>query len=260
MTTRWELVAGSEGEESDGRDGAVVAARRRAALVAAVAGLALVPYFLVVVNMLTDLRTVSPPPGAPANDFVDFYVDNFSRIPLHATAFIVQWVITLVLLVAVVRSACVRLDLAATVAITLAGASTAVYVFTEGLGAWPALSFDMNAAKVRGNLDASVAEALVLSRDGLHAAASVLVGISLLVIAWLLARSDLWGHWLLSVLAVVAGVSAMASMVLGPEFIGPGLLWVWGIVVSVVLLVARSKLGSAPSAPSGITPATPKSA
>ena len=63
MTTRWELVAGSEGEESHRRDGAVVAARRRAALVAAVAGLAPVPHFLVVVSMLPD----HPPGRAHSN-------------------------------------------------------------------------------------------------------------------------------------------------------------------------------------------------
>jgi hypothetical protein len=80
------------------REREVVEARRRAGLVAAVAGLVLVPWFLVI-DPLAGFRPESPPVGAPAQDFVDFYVDNFSRIPLNTTLFIGQWVILLVLLV-----------------------------------------------------------------------------------------------------------------------------------------------------------------
>ena len=119
-----------------GGDGGTAAARRRAAVVAAVAGLALVPWFYVAVSV-GKLRTESPSVGDPVGQYVDFYVDNFSRIPVRATAFIVQWVILLVLLAAVVRAACRRLDLAPIVAVALAGAATTVYVVAEGVGAWP---------------------------------------------------------------------------------------------------------------------------
>lgn len=216
---------------------AVVEARRRAGLAAAVAGLALVPWFLVI-GAIAGLRTLEPGVEAPAQDAVDFYVANFTRIPLNTTLFIGQWVIMLVLLVAVVRAACRRLDLAAILAITLAGAATAIYVAAEGVRVWPVLAFDMNAGKLRDNLDPGVAQAIVFSRDGLHAPAAVLLGVSVLVIAWLLARSDLWGHWAMSVLAVVAGAFAVSSVLVGPEGFGPGLILVlWGPVVAVLLLV-----------------------
>jgi hypothetical protein len=223
-----------------GREREVVEARRRAGLVAAVAGLVLVPWFLVI-DPIAGFRPVSPEPVAPAQDFVDFYVDNFSRIPLNATLFIGQWVILLVLLVAVVRAACRRLDLAAILAITLAGAATAIYVDAEGVRVWPVLAAtDMTAEGLRDNLDPALAQAAVLSRDGLHAPASVLLGLSVLVIGWLLARSDLWGHWAMSVLAVVAGAFAVSSVLVGPEGFGPGFISVlWGPVVAVLLFVGR---------------------
>jgi hypothetical protein len=218
----------------------VVAAQRRAALVAAVAGLVLVPWFLAI-EPVAGFRPASPSVGAPAQDFVDFYVDNFSRIPLNSTLFIGQWVIALVLMVAVVRAACRRLDCAAIVAITLAGASTAIYVLGEGVRAWPVLSTtEMTAGELRDNLDPGLAQAALLSRDGIHAAAAVLVGVSVLVTAWLLAKSDLWGRWVMSVLGVLAGAFALSSLLVGPEGFGPGFIFVlWGPVVAVLLLAGR---------------------
>lgn len=227
-------------EDSKGRGREVAGARRRAGLVASVAGLALVPWFLVM-NQISGLRPESPSLGAPAQDFVDFYVDNSSRIPLNTTLFIGQWIIQLVLLVALVRAACMRLDLAAIVAITLAGAATAIYVVAEGVRVWPVLATtDMTAEEIRDNLDPGLAQAAVLSRDGLHAPAAVLLGVSVLVIAWLLARSDLWGHWAMSVLGLVAGAFALSSVLVGPEGFGPGFIFVmWIPVVAVLLLVGR---------------------
>jgi hypothetical protein len=227
-------------EYSKGCGREVAEARRRAGLVASVAGLALVPWFLVI-DPISGFRPESPPLGAPAQDFVDFYVDNFSRIPLNTTLFIGQWVIQLVLLVAIVRAACRRLDLAAILAITLAGAATAIYVAAEGVRVWPVLATtDMTAGELRDNLGPGLAQAAVLSRDGLHAPAAVLLGVSVLVIAWLLARSDLWGHWAMSVLGVVAGAFAVSSVLAGPEGFGPGFVSVmWMPVVAVLLLVGR---------------------
>jgi hypothetical protein len=235
-----ETAMSSALDDSKGREREVVEARRRAGLIAAVAGLVLVPWFLVI-DPLAGFRPESPPVGAPAQDFVAFYVDNFSRIPLNTTLFIGQWVILLVLLVAVVRAACRRLDLAAILATTLACAATAIYVVAEGVRVWPVLAAaDMTAGRLRDNLDPGLAQAAVLSRDGLHAPASVLLGVSVLVIAWLLARSDLWGHRTMSVLAIVAGAFAVSSVLVGPEGLGPGFIFVlWGPVVAVLLLVGR---------------------
>jgi hypothetical protein len=229
-------------DDSKGREREVVEARRRAGLVAAVAGLVLLPWFLVI-DPIAGFRPESPPVGAPAQDFVDFYVDNFSRIPLNATLFIGQWVLLMVLLVAVVRAACRRLDLAAILAITLIGAATAIYVVAEGVRVWPVLAAtDMTAGELRGNLDTGLAQAAVLSRDGLHAPASVLLGVSVFVIAWLLTRSGLWGRWAMSVLAVVAGAFAVSSVLVGPEGFGPGFIFMpWAPVVAVLLLVGRRR-------------------
>ncbi|MGD9705932.1 MAG: hypothetical protein AB7Q42_24750 [Acidimicrobiia bacterium] len=195
----------------------------------------LAPYFWLSVAVVGWPGSEAPPVGAPPTDYVEFYVEEFSRIPLTATVAIGSWAIWLVLVVSVVRAACRRLDLAAVVAVTLAGASTAVYAGAEGVLAWPTIG--MSAHDLSGNLDAGVAQALVLSRDGLHAAASVLLGISMLVVSWLLARSDLWGRWLLAVVGFLAAVSACASMIVGPEGLGPGGILLWGIVVAVVILI-----------------------
>jgi hypothetical protein len=226
---------GSSGAEVMGHGTEVVAARRRAGVVAAVAGLSLAPYFWLSEAVVGWPAREAPPVGAPATDYVHFYVDGSSQIPLAATVAIGSWAIWLVLVVSVVRAACRRLDLAAILAVTLAGASTAVYVAAEGVLAWPTIG--MTVGEIPENLDAGVAQAMVLSRDGLHAAASVLLGISLLVVSWLLARSDLWGHWLLAVVGFLAAVSACASMIVGPEGLGPGVILLWGIVVAVVVLV-----------------------
>jgi hypothetical protein len=215
-----------------------IKARRRAVLAAAVAGLVLLPAF-----WLTQSIAGLVPEDGSREAYVAFYVDNLSRIPLRVTLLIGLWVIVLVQLVAVVRSACSRLDLAAILAITLAGAATAVYVGAEGVLLWPVLAnADTTAATLSDTLDPGNAAAAVLSRDGLHAPASVLLGVAVLIIAWLLARSDLWGHWAMSALAVVAGAFAVSSVLVGPDGLGPGLVFVmWAPVVSVLLLIGRHR-------------------
>ncbi|MBM3675233.1 MAG: hypothetical protein FJW88_09840 [Actinobacteria bacterium] len=176
-------------------DAELAAARRRAGIVAAVAGLGLVPYFYLAGALAAMPVDEAPPVGAPAERFVDFHIDNFSEMPLNATLAIGMWVIWLFLIVALVRAACRRLDLAAILAVTLAGSATAVFVVAEGILVWPVVLLDMTASRIRDNLDLGVAEAMVLSRDGIHATAIVLLGCSMFVVAWLLARSDPWGHW-----------------------------------------------------------------
>lgn len=211
----------------------LTAARRRAGVVAAIAGLALAPYFWLAVAMMGWPGWDAPAPGAPASDFVDFYVDGRSQIPLVATVAIGSWAIWLTLVVSVVRAACRRLDLAAILAVTMAGASTAVYIAAEGILAWPTIGF--STSEIPAILDPGVAQAMVMSRDGLHAAASVLLGIAMILVSWLLVRSDLWGHRILAVGALLAGVSACAAMVAGPEGLGPGGVMVWGITVCVTV-------------------------
>ena len=169
-----------------GQDDALAAARRRAGIVAAVAGLGLVPYFLLVGTLAAMPVDEAPPVGAPEQDFVDFYRDNFSEMPLNVTLTIGMWVILLVLIVAVVRAACRRFDLAAILAVTLAGAATVVFVVAEGILAWPVVLFDMTPEGIRDNLDPGVAQAMVLSRDGIHATAIVLLQLSMFLVAWLL--------------------------------------------------------------------------
>lgn len=231
-------------------DPPVRAAQRRAGLVAAVAGLVLLPWFQLI-RAVAAFDPQEPPLGAPGQDFVDFYVGNYSRIPLGVTLFVGQWVILLVLLVAVVRAACECLDLAAMLAVALAGAATAVYVAAEGVLLWPALPApDLDAATLVDRLDPGLAQASVVPRDGLHAPAAILLGAAVLVIAWLLARSDLWGHWAMAVVGWVAGAVALSSILVGPEGIGPGLvLVVWAPLVAVLLLVGRWRAPRATPAP-----------
>lgn len=61
--------------------------------------------------------------------------------------------ILLVLLVSVGRAACGRLDLAAILATTLAGAATAIFVGAEGALLWPVMAADLSASKLRDDLD-----------------------------------------------------------------------------------------------------------
>lgn len=87
-----------------------------------------------------------------------------------------------------------RLGVAAVLAISLACAATANYAIAEGVLLWPVYAADMSAGSC-DDLVPTLARLAVLSRDGLHVPASVLLGVSVLVIAWLLVKSDLWGHW-----------------------------------------------------------------
>lgn len=237
MTAVKDSVAASTTVPPQDPAAAATAARRRAGLVAAVAGLVLLPWFWSVQAVAS--LGASPPLGGPDQEFVDFYADNYSRLPVNATLFIGQWVILLVFLVALIRAASWRLDLAALLAITLAGASTAIYVGAEGVRLWPVFQGDMTAAKLRDQLDPVLAQAALVSRDGLHAPASVLMGASVLVIAWLLARSGLWAHWVMSGLAALAGAYALSSVVGGQEGWGPGFIILWGPVTAVLLLIGR---------------------
>jgi hypothetical protein len=214
--------------------------RRRAALVAAIAGLVLVPWFWVA-NAATSLRG-DPETEASAQRFLDFYADNVARIPVRGTAFVLMWVLILVLVVAVVRAATSRLGLAAVLAITLAGGAVTSAVVAEGVLVWPTFAFRGVASDLVAHLDPEVARSVVLSRDGLHAPAAVLIGISLLLVAWLLARSDLWGRRAMAMLTAIIGAFSAATLLLGPESFGPSLIGPWGLVIGILLLVARRGL------------------
>jgi hypothetical protein len=207
------------------------AVRRRAAVVAAIAGLAVPVWFWISEGLF---GLVGPPDDAAAGDYIDFYVENFSQLPRIATAYVGLWALILVLFIAVVRAAVTRLNVAALVAVGLAVASAAAAAIVEGVRAWPTLTFE-TAAQLADTLDPVVAQALVDSRGGLHGPAVALSGIAMLVIAWLLVRSDLWGHTVLAVLTGLSGAATAVFMLFGPE--GPALTVPWGIVVAVVLLV-----------------------
>lgn len=230
---RWRMATKPDNE--------LAAARRRAGLVAMIAGLVLVPYFWIASATLGWPGWEAPAPGSAGEAFVDFYVEGRARIPLVATVAIGSWAIWLTLVVAGVRAACRRIDLAAILAVTMAGGSTAVYVAAEGLLAWPTVG--MSAEEIPLVLDPGVAKAMVLSRDGLHAAASVLLGIAMLLVSWLLVRSDLWGHRVLAAVALLAAGSAIAALVVGPEGLGPGGVMLWGLVVSGVVFLGRRRTG-----------------
>jgi hypothetical protein len=215
----------------------VARARRRASVVAVVAGLTLLLWFQIT-RLVVDLKPDTPGSDAPDDQFVEFYVGNASRLPWHATMFVVQWTVMLVLLAAVTRAVCVRFDLAAIVALLLAGGAMSIYTAAEGVLSWPVVQTEGSAESIRQMVDPGVARALVLSRDGLHAPAAVLLGIAVLLIGWLLLRSGLWGRWVAALLSLLSGGLAMSSIVVGPEGLGPGLIFVvWGVAVPLMLLV-----------------------
>lgn len=219
-----------------------VSARRAAALVAGLAGLGLVPWFWVT-QFLTELPTESPPSDAPAGEFVTFYADNLSHIPARTTMFTIQWVMMLVAVVAMNHAANRRRGLAGGLAVTLGGVATAVYVVTEGIGAWPVLIPDVTAADLAKTLDPGVAQALVMSREGLHCVAAVVLGCALIATAVELARSDLWAHKTFGVISALCGLGAMLSLFAGVESLAPGTFVLWGPLVGVLALIARGRLG-----------------
>lgn len=196
------------------------------------------PWFWLI-EAVAALDPVSPPLGATDQELVDFYAGNVGRLPVTTTLFVAQWVLLLALLVSVVRVvAGGGRGVAATLATALATAACAVYVGAEGVRLWPLLAADLSAARVRADLDPALAASAVLSRDGLHAPAGVLLGAAVLVIAGLLAGSDVWGRWVLVGLAVVAGAVGLTSVVAGPDGFGPGVIMVlWAPVTGVLLAV-----------------------
>ena len=223
-------------------DSATQAARRRASVVAVIASLAMVPWFWTI-DALAGLRPETPEPGASGQEFVDFFVGNISHLPWRTTMFVVEWLLLLVVLVAVVRAVCPRLDLAALLAVCLATAASTVYVVAEGVFSWPVVQTGATPESVRSVLDPGVARAVALSRDGLHAPASILLGVSVLLIGWLLLRSQLWGRWATAALSALSGGFALSSIVVGPEGFGPGLILVlWVVIVPLMVLVGLRRL------------------
>ena len=212
-------------------------ARFRAAITATVLGVALTPWFLVV-NALSSVQPDQPAPTDPSSAYVAFYVQNADRIAWNVTLMTVMWAILLGTVVAVVRAATARLDTAAVAAVSLATAAVGAYVVAEGVLAWPVVQGARTEQALTQSLDAEVAKALVESRDGLHAPAAVLLGLAVLVTAWLLFRGRLWGHWVTAGVSVMSGALALSSVVVGPEGLGPGLIvLVWVVVVPVMLLI-----------------------
>jgi hypothetical protein len=220
-----------------------------ARLVAAVAALVLLPWFWLT-EAVVPLEPVPPSLEATDAEFLAFYVENVARLPLSATLFVGQWVIVQVLVLSVIWAAHARLGLTAFLAATLTTAATAIYAGAEGVRVWPVLAANMSPEVLNDHLDPGLARSAVLSRDGLHAPASVLLGLALLLTAWLLVTSALWGRWVMSGLAVAAGGLALSSILVGPEGLGPGLIFVlWGPVTAVCLLVGLRREPPAPSAP-----------
>ena len=222
---------------------ATVGARRSAALVAAVVAFVVPPWFIASLAVVGSYKgNYMPGLDAPDGDFVQFYVDNFSKVPLTSTMFIVGWALILVVLVALVRALAPRLTLPGILAVTFAGISTAVSVASQGLFTYPTIVFEMTAERIPANLDPAVARFIVLSTEGVQNAGGVLIGVALLMAALVAARSDLWGHWVIAVVAGLMGVVGTLNMVLG----GGGSMIVgmipFGIFVGVVLLIARSRL------------------
>jgi hypothetical protein len=228
----------------------LLAARRSAALVAAAAAFLLPAWFIATLVVVGSYRDNSiPGVGAPDQDFVQFYVDNFSKIPVTSTMFVIGWVLVLVVLVAVVRALSARVTLPGILAVTLAGAFTAVGVASQGLFTYPTIALEFTAENVPANLDPGVARFLVLSAEPVQNTGGVLLGVALLMISLVAVRSDLWGHWVIAGLAAVMGAVGVLNMLLG----GGGTIVIgmipFGIIAGIVLLIARARLLARPRDP-----------
>ncbi len=228
------------------RSAPAVAARRSGALTGAIAAFAVPVWLVATLAVVGGYRgNYVPTTGDPERDFLQFYVDNFSRIRVTSTMYILAWVLALVMLVAVVRAASARIELPGILAITLAGAFTAMSVMGQGLFAYPTLLFDMSAEKLPDNLDPATARFLLLSAEALSSAAGVLLGVALVLIAVVLIRGDLRGRWVLGVAAGLGGVFGAVNVVLGGGQ-GPGDGFLpWCLLTGVILLIGRARLGRA---------------
>ncbi|MFM7718741.1 MAG: hypothetical protein ACKO8G_04505 [Actinomycetota bacterium] len=204
--------------------------RRAATLVAIVCGLLVLPWFWIVGATAGWPVDGSPSPDAGPRAFADFYLANIDHLPLRATLAVGSWILWLLLIVAVAALVRGAFPLAARAATSLATAAIAVYVASEGVLVWPAVG--LRAADLPVALDPGVAQALVLSRDGLHAVGSVLLGAAMFALAWPVARAPLPGRWVVAAIGALAGVSACASVVVGPEGLGPGVILLWGLAVA----------------------------
>lgn len=225
-----------------------VAAQRSAAVVAAVVAFVVPPWFIATLVVVGTYRNnYMPGLDAPDRDFVQFYVDNFSRIPLTSTMFIIGWALILVVLVAVVRALTPRLTLPGILAVTFAGVSTAVSVASQGLFTYPTIAVEMTPERIPANLDPGVARFIVLSAEGVQNAGGVLMGAALLMVALVAARSTLWGHWVIAVLAAFMGAVGTLNMLLGGGGSAVIGLIPFGILAGIVLLIARPRLLDAPA-------------
>ena len=232
-----------------------VATRRRSALVAAVVAFVVPVWFfatLVVVGSYRD--NYVPKPEDSGERFVQFYVDNFSKIRVTSTMFVIGWVLILVVLVALLRALTPTNTLPGTLAVTSVGAWLAVTVASQGLFTWPTLIPEVSASEVAANLDPGVARFLVLGVEGVQAPGGILLGVSLLMVALVAARSDLWGHHAIAIVAAIMGVVGTLNMVLGGGGTGTEGMILFGIVVGVLLLIARRRLGAAAPAGAGPVP------
>lgn len=222
--------------------------RQPARITAAAAALLLLPWFWLT-DALVPLDPASPSIESADAEFVAFYVENVDTLPLRTTLFVGQWALVLVLVVSVIMASRPRPDHVTVLATSLATAATTVYVTAEGVIVWPILAAGMSPETLAAHLDAGVARGAALSRDGLHAPASVLLGLAVLLVAWLLVTGPLWGRWVMGVLAALAGLLALSSIVVGTEGLGPGLVFVvWAPVTAVCLLVGlrrRERTGHA---------------
>ena len=216
--------------------------RRNAALVAAVVAFVVPVWFMATLTAVGSYRgNYIPGVDDPDQDFIQFYVDNHSKIPLTSTMFIIGWVLILVVLVAVVRALAPRMTLPGILAITLAGTSTAVSVVSQGLFTYPTITYELTAEKVPANLDPAVARFIVLSTEPVQNAGGVLIGVAMLMVALIAARSDLWGHRVIAVIAGIMGAVGVLNMVLGGGGTAVIGMVPFGVVTGIVLLIGRSR-------------------
>lgn len=182
-------------------------------------------------------------PGVGVSDaaFIRFYVDNFSKIPLTSTMSTIGWALILIVLVALVRALAPRTTLPGILAITFAGAATAVSVAAQGLFTYPTLVPALTAEDLRANLDPATARFLVLSTEAVQNVGGILFGIALLMVALVAAGSSARGHRIIAAMAAIMGAAGTFNLVLGGGGSAAIGMIPFGVVSGIVVLIARSR-------------------
>lgn len=216
---------------------------RRAALVAAIAGLAFPVWVFTTMVVAEGFRGDMPEVDEPGRQLVPWIADNFTRIRVVATMRMVMWIVLLVFVVALVQYTRRRVGLLGLLTVALTAAGTAVGVAGQAVFASPTMVWELNERNLAANLDPGVARWMLISGDVSGTFAAMLFGAALATLGIRFLCSDVMARRFLGITAIVIGAGALLGPVLGNGNDNPlpAFLALWAIVAAILLLVARRR-------------------